>query len=74
MHPTELANLLRDPKHVADAVIQLRALLPFCDVGYLASLAPYLLQPKVMAALPDVSDSTTHAVGLFQICYVTLLI
>lgn len=54
MHPSQLAALLRDPGHVAGAVIQLRALLPLCNVSGLAALAPHLLDPSTLAELPDV--------------------
>jgi hypothetical protein len=54
MQPTELAKLLRDPGHVGKAVIQLRSLLPLVNISKLAALAPYLLQPTTLAALPQV--------------------
>jgi hypothetical protein len=54
MHPNDLANLLRDPRQVGKAVIQLRKLLPLCNVSSLATMAPHLLQPSTIAALPEV--------------------
>jgi hypothetical protein len=54
MHPTELAKLLRDPGQVGQAMVQLRGLLPLVNVSSLASVAPHLLQPTTLAALPEV--------------------
>ena len=54
MHPDQLAALLKDPGHVGEAVIQLRALLPLCNVSGLVSLAPHLLHPPTLEQLPAV--------------------
>lgn len=64
MHPTELANLLRDTGQVGKAMIKLRALLPLCNVSCLASLATHLLQPDTLAALPEVRLNELHCACL----------
>lgn len=57
MHPSDLATLLRDPGQVGQSVIQLRALLPLCNVSSLAALAPHLLAPETLASLSDVRSA-----------------
>lgn len=74
MHPTELVTLLRDPSQVGQALIQLRALLPLCNVSSLASLAPHLLHPTTLAALPDVRFCISPAIFSASLKFVALSI